>query len=37
MLDDLRSRLRANRWPDQAPSDPWQFGTDVAYLKALCT
>ena len=37
VLDDLRSRLRATRWPDQAPGDPWQFGTDVAYLRALCT
>ena len=34
---DLRSRLRATRWPGRAPGDPWQFGTDVAYLEALCT
>ena len=30
VLDDLRSRLRATRWPDQAPGDPWQFGTDIS-------
>ena len=36
-LDDLRRRLRATRWPDRAPGDPWRFGTDVAYLEALCT
>lgn len=34
-LDDLRSRLRATRWPD-APADAgWSMGTDVAYLREL--
>ncbi len=37
VIDDLRNRLRNTRWPDQTPGDLWQFGTDVAYLKALCT
>ena len=30
VLDDLRGRLRATRWPDRAPGDPWQFGTDIS-------
>lgn len=37
VLEDLRNRLRATRWPDQAPGEPWQYGTDVSYLKTLCT
>ncbi|WP_104164555.1 epoxide hydrolase family protein [Cryobacterium sp. N22] len=35
VIDDLRSRLRATRWPD-APADAgWSLGTDVAYLREL--
>ena len=31
----LRDRLSRTRWPDQAPSDPWAVGTDVAGGSAL--
>ena len=34
-IDDLRDRLARTRFPDQAPGEPWAYGTDVAYLKAL--
>lgn len=36
VLNDLKERLRRTRWPDQAPGEPWQFGTDTAYLEQLC-
>lgn len=36
VLDDLKARLRNTRWPDQAPGEPWRFGTDPGYLQALC-
>jgi pimeloyl-ACP methyl ester carboxylesterase len=35
VLDDLRARIRATRWPDPAPADSWQQGTDLAYLRDL--
>jgi microsomal epoxide hydrolase len=34
-IADLRERLERTRFPDQAPSEPWAYGTDVAYLKEL--
>jgi microsomal epoxide hydrolase len=34
-LSDLRERLGRTRFPDQAPGEPWAYGTDVAYLKEL--
>ncbi|MGQ0569395.1 MAG: epoxide hydrolase family protein [Armatimonadota bacterium] len=34
-LDDLMERLRRTRWPDQIPGTTWEYGTDIAYLKAL--
>jgi len=34
-IDDLRARLAGTRWPDQAPGEPWAYGTDVALAKAL--
>lgn len=34
-LDDLRRRLAATRFPDQAPGPGWAYGTDVAYLQGL--
>ena len=34
-IADLRARLARTRFPDQAPGDAWQFGTDVAYLRNL--
>jgi microsomal epoxide hydrolase len=35
VLDDLRRRLRATRWPGQPPGIGWTQGTDLAYLQAL--
>jgi len=34
-LDDLRARLALTRFPEQAPGEPWAYGTDVAYLREL--
>ena len=34
-IEDLRERLGRTRFPDQAPGEPWAYGTDVAYLKQL--
>ena len=34
-IADLRERLARTRWPDQAPGEPWAYGTDVAYLQSL--
>jgi pimeloyl-ACP methyl ester carboxylesterase len=36
VLEDLKRRLRATRWPDQIPGESWRHGTDLEYLKALC-
>ncbi|HEX7096746.1 MAG TPA: epoxide hydrolase [Acidimicrobiales bacterium] len=36
VLDDLRARIRATRWPEPAPGEPWAQGTDLAYLRELC-
>jgi microsomal epoxide hydrolase len=36
VLDDLRARLAATRWPDQIPGSGWGYGTDTAYLRELC-
>lgn len=34
-LDDLRTRLRATRWPDAPQDAGWSLGTDLAYLREL--
>jgi len=34
-IADLRVRLALTRFPDQAPGEPWQFGTDVTWLRDL--
>jgi pimeloyl-ACP methyl ester carboxylesterase len=36
VLADLRERLARTRWPDQLPGTGWEYGTELAYLKALC-
>jgi pimeloyl-ACP methyl ester carboxylesterase len=36
VLDDLRRRLRATRWPEDAPVGAWVQGTDLTYLRELC-
>ena len=35
ILSDLQERIRKTRWPDQAPGDPWEQGTDLEYLRQL--
>jgi pimeloyl-ACP methyl ester carboxylesterase len=35
VLDDLRSRIRNTRWPDQVPGIGWEQGTELEYLRAL--
>ena len=34
-IADLRDRLNRTRYPDQAPGEPWAYGTDVDYLREL--
>jgi pimeloyl-ACP methyl ester carboxylesterase len=34
-IDDLRKRLSRTRFPDQAPGEPWAYGTDLAYMRSL--
>ena len=34
-IDDLRERLARTRFPDQAPGEPWAYGTDLDYLRGL--
>ncbi len=34
-IADLQDRLSRTRLPDQAPGEPWAYGTDVAYLQDL--
>ena len=35
VLDDLARRLDATRWPDEIVDAGWDYGTNLAYLKAL--
>jgi len=34
-LADLQMRLDHIRWPDENPGGGWQYGSDLAYMKAL--
>jgi pimeloyl-ACP methyl ester carboxylesterase len=34
-IADLRERLARTRFPDQAPGEPWAYGTDLGYLQQL--
>ena len=36
VLDDLRRRLRATRWPEAEVVDDWSQGTPLAYLQEFC-
>jgi microsomal epoxide hydrolase len=36
VLDDLRRRLAATRWPDAGPGRGWDYGADLGYLRGLC-
>src|SRR5579875_2296916 len=35
VLEDLRHRLRATRWPDAPAGSGWSLGADVGYLRRL--
>ena len=35
LVEDLRSRLRATRWPDAPEGAGWSLGADVDYLREL--
>lgn len=35
VLDDLNTRLKATRWPDEPENAGWNYGTNPAYLKEL--
>ncbi len=35
VLDDLRRRLDATRWPDDFANDDWRYGATAAYLREL--
>jgi pimeloyl-ACP methyl ester carboxylesterase len=34
-IADLRERLARTRFPDQAPGEPWAYGSDVGYMQEL--
>jgi pimeloyl-ACP methyl ester carboxylesterase len=36
VLDDLRRRLRATRWPEREVVDDWSQGTPLAYVQDVC-
>jgi pimeloyl-ACP methyl ester carboxylesterase len=35
VLEDLRRRLDATRWPDQPAGGAWELGTDLDYMKSF--
>ncbi|MFQ5514571.1 MAG: epoxide hydrolase family protein [Myxococcota bacterium] len=37
VLDDLRARLARTRFPDQLEGTAWEYGTELGYLRDLCT
>ena len=36
VIDDLRGRLAATRWPDAVDDAAWEYGTDLDYAKEIC-
>lgn len=36
VLEDLRSRLRNTRWPDEVADAGWDLGMPLSYLKEVC-
>jgi pimeloyl-ACP methyl ester carboxylesterase len=34
-IADLRDRLARTRFPDQTPGEPWAYGSDLDYMRAL--
>jgi epoxide hydrolase len=37
VLEETRARLRATRWADAVPGDPWRYGASIPYLRDLIT
>ena len=37
IIEDLRERLGRARWPDEISGAGWEYGTNLAYLRDLCT
>lgn len=37
VIEDLRERLGRARWPDELEDSGWQYGTNLEYLRNLCT
>jgi pimeloyl-ACP methyl ester carboxylesterase len=37
VLADLKRRLDATRWPDELANAGWEYGSNLAYLKALAS
>ena len=35
-MEDLRSRLRRTRWPDELPNSDWAFGTNLKFMREIC-
>lgn len=35
VLDDLKRRLAATRFPDQIPDTGWDYGTELSYMKEI--
>ncbi len=36
VLDDLRARLRATRWPERETVADWSQGVPLDYLREVC-
>src|SRR5689334_23015205 len=36
VLEDLRRRLKATRWPEPLPDAGWDYGAATAYIRELC-
>src|SRR5437868_5152866 len=36
-IRDLHERLDRTRFPDQAPGQPWAYGTDLSYMREIVT
>src|SRR5947199_231669 len=37
VLDDLKDRLIHTRWTDEIENSNWEYGTNLSYLRELCT
>src|SRR5215210_5381513 len=35
-IDDLRSRIKNTRWPDEIKKSGWNYGASLSYIKELC-